>query len=141
MAHAPLGTVLRHLRTLAGAAAPAEDCDGRLLEHFRTCQDEAAFAALLQRHGPMVLAVCRRHLPCEHDAGDAFQATFVVLARKAAAIRRPDSVAGWLHGVAYRIALQARVRAHRAGGAAVLAANDPDLVPLDWRAGAGNVTR
>jgi hypothetical protein len=91
MAHAQLGTVLRQLRTLAGAAAPAEDSDGRLLERFVAHEDETAFAALLQRHGPMVLAVCRRHLPCEQDAEDAFQATFVVLARKAAAIRRPDS--------------------------------------------------
>jgi hypothetical protein len=96
LAHAQLGTVLRHLRTLAGAAALTADCDGRLLERFRSHQEEAAFAALLQRHGPMVLAVCRRHLPCEQDAEDAFQATFVVLASKAAAIRRPESVAGWL---------------------------------------------
>jgi DNA-directed RNA polymerase specialized sigma24 family protein len=59
----------------------------------------------------MVLAVCRRHLPCEQDAEDAFQGTFVVLARKAAAIRRPESVAGWLHGVAHRIAVKLRTAA------------------------------
>jgi RNA polymerase sigma factor (sigma-70 family) len=111
MAHAQLGSVLRHLRTLAGASPPADDSDARLLERFITHEDEAAFATLLQRHGPMVLAVCRRHLPCEHDAEDAFQATFVVLARKAVAIRRPDSVAGWLHGVAHRIAVKLRIAA------------------------------
>jgi RNA polymerase sigma factor (sigma-70 family) len=108
MPHVELGTLLRHLRTLAGSAPAADDSDGQLLERFVARQDEVAFAALLQRHGPMVLAVCRRHLASEHDAEDAFQATFLVLARKAASIRRPDSVAGWLHGVAHRTAVKLR---------------------------------
>jgi RNA polymerase sigma factor (sigma-70 family) len=112
MTNAPLGLLLHHLRE-AGAAASHEASDGDLLHRFAAGREEAAFAALLHRHGPMVLAVCRRVLNDDHDAEDALQATFLVLARKAGSIRKGESVASWLHGVGYRVALEARTRAAR----------------------------
>jgi RNA polymerase sigma factor (sigma-70 family) len=109
-AHRP--PILRHIRRLvAGPQAAAPDRD--LLRGYLECRDEAAFAALVERHGPMVLGVCRLVLRHRHDAEDAFQATFLVLAKKAHAIRRPDGLASWLHGVAYRVALRARSAAAR----------------------------
>ncbi len=83
--------------------------DGPLLERYLSCRDEAAFAALVARHGPMVLRVCRGVLDDPHEAQDAFQATFLVLAREARSIRRLDSAASWLHGVARRVAAKAKV--------------------------------
>src|SRR5713226_8262784 len=82
--------------------------DHELLRLFRSEQDEAAFHTLLGRHGSMVLDVCRNVLGNEADAEDAFQATFLVLAQEAGAIRKQASIGSWLHGVAYRIALKAR---------------------------------
>ena len=87
--------------------APAGQPDGDLLAHFIATRDEAAFAALVRRHGPMVLGVCRRLLRHEQDAEDAFQATFLVLARKAASVVKRESVGSWLYGVACRTARQA----------------------------------
>src|SRR5437762_2365355 len=72
--------------------------DGELVERFLLRRDEAAFAALVRRHGPMVLAVCRRLLGHAQDAEDAFQATFLLLVRRAGAIRRRESVGSWLYG-------------------------------------------
>jgi RNA polymerase sigma factor (sigma-70 family) len=93
----------------SGAAATgAEPADHVLLERFGARRDEAAFAALVRRHGPMVLAVCRRVLQHEQDAEDAFQAVFCVLARKAVAIRRGTALSGWLYVVASRIARKAK---------------------------------
>jgi hypothetical protein len=86
MATSRLGTVLRHLRG-ALERGDGESADGQLLERFLARRDEAAFEALVRRHGPMVLAACRRLLGNDHDAEDAFQATFLVLARRAAAGR------------------------------------------------------
>src|SRR5207253_10524693 len=87
--------------------------DRLLMERFTLTQDEAAFAELIRRHGPMVLATCRRVLRHEQDAEDAFQAAFLVLARKAASIRQRDSVGGWLYQVARRLALRARLLSDR----------------------------
>jgi RNA polymerase sigma factor (sigma-70 family) len=87
--------------------------DDQLLRRFAAQQDEAAFRALVERHGPMVLEVCRRVLRNAHDAEDAFQATFLVLARKAAAISRPALLANWLYGVAYRVSAKARTSLQR----------------------------
>jgi RNA polymerase sigma factor (sigma-70 family) len=87
--------------------------DASLLERFVAGRDEAAFELLLWRHGPMVLSVCRRMLRCDHDAEDAFQAAFLLLARKAGAIRHREAVAGWLYQTACRIALRARETARK----------------------------
>jgi RNA polymerase sigma factor (sigma-70 family) len=87
--------------------------DAALLKRFVTCHDEAAFAALVARHGPMVFGVCRRLLRHRQDAEDAFQATFLILVRKAAAISRRELLGNWLYGVAARVAARARLVATR----------------------------
>jgi RNA polymerase sigma factor (sigma-70 family) len=102
----------RVLNELQLTSTPQRD-DGALLAAFVACREEAAFAALVRRHGPMVLGVCRRVLHDAHLAEDAFQATFLVLARKAATLRQRERVANWLYGVAYRTALAARTLAAR----------------------------
>jgi RNA polymerase sigma factor (sigma-70 family) len=111
MATAPTPTVLQHIRQLAGAAP--QRSDRQLLDDFASRRDEGAFAALVERHGAMVLRVCRRILGHEQDAEDAFQATFLVLAGGAVRLRRRDTLAGWLHMVARRTALKARRTAAR----------------------------
>src|SRR5579883_712327 len=106
--------VVRGLRTLYQFGVAGAAGDEQLLERFLSRRDEAAeaaFAELVQRHGPMVLGVCRRILGDAHEAEDAFQATFLVLARKAASVGRREKVASWLYGVAVRTAREARVRA------------------------------
>jgi RNA polymerase sigma factor (sigma-70 family) len=106
------GSVFRQLCLVEGVRA-AGLTDGQLLEGYVVRSDEAAFEALVRRHGPMVLGVCRRILKHAHDAEDAFQATFLVLARKAAAIVPREVVGNWLYGVACRIAMKARGLAAR----------------------------
>jgi RNA polymerase sigma factor (sigma-70 family) len=113
MAKGHLDKVVGHLRVLVGGRADEDQTDGQLLERFVSCKEEAPFAALVQRHGGVVLGVCRRVLGDEHDAEDAFQATFLVLAKKAGSIRKRASVGSWLYGVAYRIALREKARAAR----------------------------
>ncbi|MBY0522610.1 MAG: RNA polymerase sigma factor [Gemmataceae bacterium] len=98
-------------RTLLQLHNVGDLTDGQLLDRFVRDEDEAAFEALVRRHGPMVLRVCQRVLHHAHDAEEAFQATFIVLVRKASVIARGEQVGGWLHGVACRIALKARARA------------------------------
>jgi RNA polymerase sigma factor (sigma-70 family) len=107
MAHGQLEHVVRYARAVAH---PIDGplTDGQLLECFIARREEAAFAALVHRHGPMVLGVCRRVLDHCHDADDAFQATFLLLVRKAASVTPREQVGSWLYGVAYRTALKAR---------------------------------
>ena len=93
------------------------DCsDGQLVQRFLTARDgadQAAFTALVVRHGPMVFSVCSEVLDNVYDAEDAFQSTFLVLARKAGSVRKLDSLASWLHRVALRVAIHAKVEAAR----------------------------
>lgn len=104
MASAPFSTVVRYFRGSAPPAAGEEPTDQQLLARFARGRDEAAFAALVGRHGPLVMGVCRRVLPNAADAEDAFQATFLVLARRANLVAWRSSVANWLHGTALRLA-------------------------------------
>lgn len=112
MPSAPLSTVLRFLHDVV--APKLEQCsDDELLHAFAARSEEAAFAAIVRRHGELVLNVCRHVLGHEQDAEDAFQATFFVLARKAASLRNAGSLAAFLHGVAYRLSLKAKRDAAR----------------------------
>jgi RNA polymerase sigma factor (sigma-70 family) len=104
--------LLRHIRKLAAPAEEA-DSDRELLRRFSQRRDEEAFAVLLRRHGPMVLRVCRRMAGNDTDAEDAFQATFLTLARNCGAIRSRHSAAGWLYGVACNTARKVRDAAVR----------------------------
>jgi RNA polymerase sigma factor (sigma-70 family) len=143
VARARYGVALRQIRTLFNVGTVGGLTDGQLLERFTTGTGEAAelaFAALVERHGPMVLRVCQSVLREPHDAQDAFQATFLVLVRKAGSIRKRDSLSSWLHGVAYRIAACARAATARrlrherkaaAGAVRVVADGDPEeLAPV-----------
>jgi RND family efflux transporter MFP subunit len=123
MADRPLHELLRHLRRAAAASGGTGLTDAELLGRFADRRDDAAFEALVWRHGPLVLGVCRRILGHAQDAEDAFQAAFLALARKADAVRRRGAVGPWLYRVAYRAALRAR------GRAAVPAAPLPDDLP------------
>src|SRR5215831_7731213 len=106
-----MNRVIAHVRKIALAQDGATLTDAELLECFTAKQEEAAFEAILRRHGSMVFGVCRRVLRDTHDAEDAFQATFLVLARKASSIRSRELLANWLYGVAYQTALKARIAA------------------------------
>src|SRR6516225_258228 len=114
MGRSDISSVLQYLR---GVTAEAQKLGGlpdrELLQRFVELHEETAFVVLMQRHGPMVLGVCRRVLRQTQDAEDAFQATFLLLARGARAIRNPDAVGGWLHGVALRAASKLRSRTVR----------------------------
>src|SRR5438045_1389276 len=108
MATSQMSEVLQHLRRAMLLPEGAGRTDGQLLDDYLRRRDEAALAALVRRHGPMVWGVCRRILRNYHDAEDAFQATFLVLVRKAARVLPRGMVANWLYGVARQTALKAR---------------------------------
>src|SRR5215831_557863 len=109
-ARMPTGDLRMGLQRLRRALMPdgGHLTDGELLARFVAARDEAAFEALVYRHGPMVLGLCRRVLSNPHDAEDAFQATFLILARKANSVVKRDSVGSWLFAVAQRTAREAR---------------------------------
>ena len=112
----PASSTLRRFRSIFEGAAVAGLTDGQLLERFATARglaSDVAFEALLIRHGPMVLGVCRRALADPNDAEDAFQATFLVLVRKARSVRVDDSLGRWLYGVSRKVASRARDQASR----------------------------
>jgi RNA polymerase sigma factor (sigma-70 family) len=113
MATTKPGGLIGRLRTAALLSEGAGTTDGSLLERFVTGRDAAAFELLVRRHGPMVLGVCRRVTGHAQDAEDAFQATFLVLARRAASVRPRAAVGNWLYGVAYRTARRAKALAAR----------------------------
>src|SRR5262245_48063835 len=133
MANSPMTEILRHLRRSALPREGPELTDGQLLEAYISRRDETALAALVHRHGPMVWGVCRRVLPHYHDAEDAFQATFLVLVRKAGSIASPELLANWLHGVARQTAWKAQATAarRRARERQVMAMPEPEAVPKD----------
>src|SRR5215475_1370820 len=109
-----INEVVDSLRRAALGQADGGFTDGQLLARFIEQRDQAAITALVQRHGPMVWGVCRRILRHHHDAEDAFQASFLVLVRKAASIRQREMTANWLYGVAHQTAMKARaLRAKR----------------------------
>jgi DNA-directed RNA polymerase specialized sigma24 family protein len=113
MASTPLGPVLRYIRKIVDRPGSAMVADSQLLDRFVHQQNEAAFATLVERHGPMVMGICRRILCNSHDAEDAFQATFLILVRRARDIGQPDRLANWLYGVAYRTAARSKTNAFR----------------------------
>jgi RNA polymerase sigma factor (sigma-70 family) len=113
MAATPVDSLLRYLDALAERRSTEGLADGELLRRFATRGDESSFAALVRRHGPFVLQVCRRLLADPHTAEDVFQATFLVLARRANFLRKPEAVGSFLYGVAYRLARRARVESAR----------------------------
>ncbi|MHB1423088.1 MAG: sigma-70 family RNA polymerase sigma factor [Gemmataceae bacterium] len=109
MATGPLAPVVHYLRKVTNPTVAGDIADAELLSRFALHRDEAAFTSLVRRHGRMVLAVCRRVVRDGHAAEDAFQATFLVLARKAGSLARPELLGNWLHGVAYRTAMKAKI--------------------------------
>ena len=118
-----LSNAVRQLRRIVQDAPGMPDAD--LLKRYVRLRDESAFEALVERHGPLVLSVCWRVLHKSHDAEDAFQATFLVLARKAKTLRSPEMIANWLYGVAYRTAREAKRSKARRGKQERQVANIP----------------
>jgi RNA polymerase sigma factor (sigma-70 family) len=135
MATAQVDAVIRSLHQSVLRQGEAGRTDGELLAAFIDRKDGAAFAAVVRRHGRMVFGVCRRVVGNHHDAEDAFQATFLVLARKAASVRPREQLANWLHGVAFRTALKAiAMTAKRRGREKQVDAPEPEAPQQDqWR--------
>ncbi len=129
------GLVLPQFRTLFGRGTLVGLSEVLLLDRFVAHRDEAAFEAIVSRHGPMVLGVCRRVLDDPADIEDAFQATFLVLVRRSGSLRNPELLANWLYGVAHRVSVRARANAfrrrlHERPGSEELAM--PDEPREDW---------
>jgi RNA polymerase sigma-70 factor (ECF subfamily) len=120
----------------SGGKTVDEPSDAEFLRLFATTRSEAAFEALVRRHGPMVEGVCRRILGEVHSAEDAFQAVFMILVRKSASIRRPELLANWLYGVACRIARKAKISALRKESrerrAGRMPTQEQQLLDLEW---------
>jgi RNA polymerase sigma factor (sigma-70 family) len=138
MRNGQLDNVLRHILSAVGARQIRELPDRELLKRFVAGRDDIAFTAIMERHGGLVLGVCRRILRNEHDAEDACQATFLVLTRKARTIRKGDSLASWLHGVAGRIAWKLRADVKRRSSDDVSAAEvarSDTTGEITWREG------
>jgi RNA polymerase sigma factor (sigma-70 family) len=129
MSTAQVGAALRHLRRLTADRGDEQQPDRQLLQRFAASGNQDAFAALLRRHGPMVLGVCRSVLHDLHDAEDAFQAAFLVLAQKAGSVRQ-ESVGGYLYRVAYHLAVRARAATARRRARERHAAPPPPADPL-----------
>ena len=106
-------STIGHLQTVFEGGTVAGMSDGLLLERFVARRDGLAFEAIMARHGPMVISVCRRILPELSDVEDAFQATFLILVRKAGTLRDRQRLGPWRYGVAHRVATRARVQAAR----------------------------
>ena len=135
MANLSLQKIVTQLRRASVLPGGVDLTDGQLLAQFIGQQDEAAFAALVQRHGSMVLGVCRRLLGNVHDADDAFQATFLILVHKAASLKSCELLGNWLYGVAYNTALAARAKRCRLRSKEkqVLGMPEPAMTqPNDW---------
>jgi RNA polymerase sigma factor (sigma-70 family) len=113
MAREPLEGAVARIRTLMSMQGAQGKCDSELLRAYSTQNDQTAFGAIVKRHGPLVFAVCMRVLHHDQDAEDAFQAVFIVLAKKAASLCKHPSLAGWLHQVGHQVALTARRTAMR----------------------------
>src|SRR5438552_3030617 len=109
----PVINVVEHLRKTVLRREEDTLSDGQLLDRFLENRDDVAFAVLVRRHGPMVWRVCRRIVGQPADAEDAFQATFLILVRKAAAVKPREAVGNWLYGVARHTALKARAACTR----------------------------
>ena len=136
MAAGQMDKLVEYIRRVASKHDAAGRLDGDLVKRYVTGKDEAAFQTLVRRHGPMVLGVCRRVLRNHHDAEDAFQATFLVLVRKAATLRSPAMIGNWLYGVAHRTAWHARkcIAKRRVKEAEVIAPTEmPDHAWADLR--------
>ena len=133
------GTILRQVRLVMAQTAIRSECDAELLGRFAERRDEAAFAELVRRHGRTVWAVCRNVLGQDHDAEDAYPATFLILAQKAGQGRERGAVAAWLHGVARRVAMSTRRGSHRrkkyeqGSGSAEKAAGIPASIEASFR--------
>jgi RNA polymerase sigma factor (sigma-70 family) len=129
---AQCGLLMQQLGRLFLQGSMNGSSEGELLDRFVRGRDESAFEALVARHGPMVLSVCRQLLHDPNDVDDAFQATFLVLVRKAGTLRRCDLLGNWLYGVAYRVALRARSLSARRAARFGSAATVENLADPDW---------
>ncbi len=133
MAINPMNKVLQHLRRTVSLGDGAGLSDGQLLDRYIQQREDAAFAALVRRHGPMVMSVCRRVLGNDHDAEDAFQASFLVLVRKAASVVPREQVGNFLYGVAHTTAVRAKglIAKRRAKEKQVTAMPEPAARPQE----------